>query len=195
MGNSRAYPVFRTTDASSAYARAERLCALLATREEEVKLFAELRTVAEVRRMAGLLPRAVFEYGEERTGPAGEELWFDLDVAATDDTALRPHLPLDLTADAPAGSVEERFTAALGRGMASVDWHGLWPDDPAAELSGVGKYDGVQIVFHGDEAQWGQWTEEHTVFVHVDKWGDLPRARKLAAHIGSEVLGEAQPGW
>ncbi|MFJ1589396.1 hypothetical protein ACIOD0_03960 [Kitasatospora albolonga] len=195
MGNSRAYPVFRTTDASLAYAQAERLCSLLATRDEEVKLFAELRTVTEVRRMAEILPRPVFEYAEERTGPTGEDLWFDLDVAATDDTALRPHLPLDLTAEAPVGSVEERFTAALGRGMASVDWHGLWPDDPAAELSGVGKYDGVQIVFHGDEAQWGRWTEEHTVFVHVDKWGDLPRARKLAAHIGSEVLGEVQPGW
>ncbi|WP_245936632.1 hypothetical protein [Streptomyces cahuitamycinicus] len=35
-------------------------------------------------------------------------------------------------------------------------------------------------------------TEEHTVFVHVTKFGDLPRARKLAAHIGSEVLGEPQ---
>nr|WTB28978.1 hypothetical protein OG781_05110 [Streptomyces sp. NBC_00830] len=41
----------------------------------------------------------------------------------------------------------------------------------------------------------GRWTEHHTVFVHVDKWGDLPRAQKLAAHIGSEVLGEPQLGW
>ncbi|MFJ7188761.1 hypothetical protein [Streptomyces bacillaris] len=195
MGNSRAYPVFRTTDASAAYAQAERLCALLEARDDEVGLFAELGTVAEVRRMAAVLPSATFEYAEARTGPAGEDVWFDLDVTTADDTALEPHLPLDLMVDAPVGSVEERFVAALGRGMASVDWHGLWPDDTAAELSGMAKYDGVQIVFHGDQAQWGQWTEDHTVFVHVDKWGDVSRARKLAAHIGSEVLGEVQLGW
>ncbi|WP_327305199.1 hypothetical protein OG730_18050 [Streptomyces sp. NBC_01298] len=37
--------------------------------------------------------------------------------------------------------------------------------------------------------------EHHTVFVHVGKWGDLPRAGKLAARIGGEVLGEEQLGW
>lgn len=50
-------------------------------------------------------------------------------------------------------------------------------------------------MFHGDQAQWGGRTEHHTVFVHVSKFGDERRARKLAAAIGSEVLGEAQLGW
>jgi len=36
--------------------------------------------------------------------------------------------------------------------------------------------------------------EEHTVFVHVTKWGDLPLVQEPAARIGSEVLGEAQLG-
>ncbi|MCX5338659.1 hypothetical protein [Streptomyces atratus] len=53
----------------------------------------------------------------------------------------------------------------------------------------------LPIVFHGDHAQWDRWTEHHSVFAHVDKWGDLPRAQKLAAHIGSEVLGVPQLGW
>ncbi|MFE9882421.1 hypothetical protein [Streptomyces sp. NPDC005784] len=40
-----------------------------------------------------------------------------------------------------------------------------------------------------------QSADHHTVFVHVDKWGDCPRAEKLAAHLGSTVLGDDQLGW
>jgi hypothetical protein len=83
-----------------------------------------------------------------------------------------------------------RDDGALGRGAAAVERHGRWPDEPAAGHYGSPPYDGVQVAFHGDRAQRGRWTEEHTVFVHVTKFGDLPRARKLAAYIGSEVLGE-----
>ncbi|WP_405979626.1 hypothetical protein [Streptomyces sp. NBC_00158] len=195
MGNSRAYPVLRTTDAIEAYAQAKRLCALLAERDDEIGLFAELRTVADVRKIAEVLPGANFDYSEMRTGPAGEDLWFDLDVTTADDAALEPHLPLDVMVDVPRGSVEERFVAALGRGLAAIDWHGSWPDEPEAGRYGSPKYDGVQVVFHGDDAGWDRWTEHHTVFVHTGKFGDLPRARKLAGCIGSEVLGEPQTGW
>lgn len=45
MGNSTAYPVLQTTDATMAYAQAKRLYALLAQCDDEVGLFAELRTV------------------------------------------------------------------------------------------------------------------------------------------------------
>ncbi|WP_260695875.1 hypothetical protein [Streptomyces sp. IB201691-2A2] len=70
MGNSRAYPVFRTADASAAYTQAKRLCALLAECDDEVGLFAELRTVADVQQMAAVLPEANFDYAHTRTGPA-----------------------------------------------------------------------------------------------------------------------------
>ncbi|CAL9630950.1 hypothetical protein SUDANB120_06097 [Streptomyces sp. enrichment culture] len=195
MGNSVAYPVLRTTDAAEAYTQAKRLCALMAERDDETGLFAELRTVADVRKIAEVLPEAGFEYPELRTGPAGEHLWFDLDVTTADDAALGPHLPLDVMVHVPKESVEERFVAALGRGMAAIDWHGSWPDEPQAGHHGSPKYDGVQVVFHGDDAQWGRWAEHHTVFVHTGKFGDLLRARKLAGYIGSDVLGEPQTGW
>lgn len=195
MGNSKAYPVLQTTDPAVAYAQARRLCALLARRDDNVWLFAELRTVADVRRMAEVLPEARLEYTEMRTGPAGEDVWFDLDLTAADDAGLEPHLPLDLMVDVPGQSVEDRFVAALGEGMAAIDWHGSWPDEPEAGRHASPKYDGVQVVFHGDDAQWDNWTEHHTVFVHVGKNGDLPRARKLAAYVGGEVLGEPQTGW
>ncbi|MET8747050.1 hypothetical protein [Streptomyces sp. NPDC004728] len=42
---------------------------------------------------------------------------------------------------------------------------------------------------------WSQRTGHHTVFAHVDKWGDLSRARGLATYLGSTVLGEARLGW
>ncbi|MFF4674402.1 hypothetical protein ACFY1C_32015 [Streptomyces sp. NPDC001279] len=34
-----------------------------------------------------------------------------------------------------------------------------------------------------------------TVFVHVDKLGDLPRAERLATHLGGTVLRAVQHGW
>ncbi len=58
------------------------------------------------------------------------------------------------------------------------------------------KYDGVQIVFHGDQAQLDRSTVHDTVLVHGGgSPGVLTRAQQSAAHIGSEVLGEPQPGW
>ena len=196
MGNSRAYPVLRTTDAAEAYRQARRLCALLEHIDDRIWLFAVMRTPREVREMAGLVPGASFEYEETRRDPAtGELLGFDLDVSTLDDTALRTHLPLSFSEDVPRGDVEERFLAARGEGMAAIEWNGRWPDDSDADVDWPSKYDGIQVLFHGDEAQWGEWTEEHTVFVHVTKHGDPERAQKLAAHIGSEVLGEEQLGW
>ncbi|WP_405770992.1 hypothetical protein OG539_39765 [Actinacidiphila glaucinigra] len=194
MGNSKAYPVLRTTDAALAFRQAERLSALLTQRDGEVELFAELRTIADVRQMAAVLPEPSFAYSEMHIGPAGERS-FELDVTTADDATLEPHLPLEVMVDVPRGSVEDHFVAALGQGMAGIDWHGSWPEEPEDDLHGSAKYDGVQVVFHGDHAQLGRWTEHHTVFVHVDKFGDLPRARKLAAHIGSAVLDEPQLGW
>ncbi|MEU7467091.1 hypothetical protein AB0A94_00750 [Streptomyces sp. NPDC044984] len=197
MGNSRAYPVLRTTDAAEAYRQARRLCALLEHIDDRVWLFSEMRTPGEARRMAEIVPGADFDYVDARTDPAtGDFLSFDLDVTQLDDAGLREHLPLSFLEDVGRGDVEERFLAALGESTAAIEWNGRWPDDPEIDSHGHWNYDGVQIVFHGDEAQYGdKWTEGHTVFVHVTKHGDLERAQKLAAHIGSEVLGEEQLGW
>ncbi|MFI1420964.1 hypothetical protein ACH4VX_23910 [Streptomyces sp. NPDC020731] len=196
MGNSRACPVLRTTDAAEAYRQAKRLCALLEHINDRIRLFAEMRTPREVRRMTVLVPADDFDYVDTRKDPVtGESLFFGLDVTTLDDAELRTHLPLSFSEDVERGDVEERFLAALGDGMASIEWNGRWPDDPETDSYGHWNYDGVQVMLHGDTAQYDKWTEEHTVFVHVTKSGDLDRARKLAAHIGSEVLGEAQLGW
>lgn len=46
--------------------------------------------------------------------------------------------------------------------IAWVYWQGRWPEDPDADRYPMAEYDGVQVVFHGDEAQIGEWTEQHT---------------------------------
>lgn len=145
MGNSRAYPVLRTTDAAEAYRQARRLCARLEHVEDSIWLFAEMRTPREVRRMTSLVPGADLDYVDTRTDPAtGESLCFDLDATTLDDAALEAHLPLSFVEDVERGDVEERFLAALGQGMASIEWHGCWPDDPDADSDGYPKYDGVR---------------------------------------------------
>ena len=84
--------------------------------------------------------------------------------------------------------------AALGDGQADFCWQGRWLDEPEHESYGSWR-GGVQVVFHGDRAQLQDWIEHHTVFVHVDKWGDPGRGARLAAVIRGEVLGDAQLGW
>ncbi|CAM5540224.1 hypothetical protein ACFY8X_23770 [Streptomyces tanashiensis] len=196
MGNSMAHAVFTTTDAEEAYARARRLVALLEHVDEEAYVKAEARTVEEARQIMRLLPGAAVDHAEAVRDPVtGEYLFCELDPGTAGDDELRAELPLRFSADVPAPAVGPEIVRAVGEGQADIWWEGRWPDDPETDCSPSAKYDGVQLVLHGDEAQIDVWTPHHTVFVHVDKWGDLPRARKLAALIGGEVLGDAQIGW
>ncbi|MFE2646286.1 hypothetical protein ACFXDO_27550 [Streptomyces nigra] len=196
MGNSRAYPVFRTTDAMEAWTQALRLNDLLEERDDEVTLMADLLTVEDARRMATVLPEADFHYASSRTDPVtGEFLDFGLDLLTAHHRLLEPELPLSVLHYVPPGTVEDRFVRAVGQGTASIGLSGRWPDDTETDSYGHAKYDGVEVLFNCDDVNWLQPADRHTVFVHVGKWGDLPRAEKLAAHLGSTVLGDAQHGW
>ncbi|MFF7294956.1 hypothetical protein [Streptomyces sp. NPDC008265] len=195
MGNSKAYPVHRTPDRFEAYRRARQLWALFAWHDDEVELGAEMTTVGDFRRMVAVLPDGLYDHVSMREDPeTGECLWFDLDVRAAADTDIAQELPLDVYQRVPTG-FEEDFVRALGRGPASICWEGRWPDEPEAGSFGVRKYDGVQVVFNSDHADWDRTADFHTVYVHVTKFGDLGRAQRLAAAIGGAVLGEAELGW
>ncbi|MGA4979889.1 hypothetical protein [Streptomyces cinereoruber] len=93
---------------------------------------AELQTVVDVRRMAGLLPDTIFDYVRARTDPVtGGFLSFDMDVYTATDEELAAEVPLDFVRAAlPAGVDGEEFVHALGSGPASVQWEGRWPDEP-----------------------------------------------------------------
>lgn len=196
MGNSRACPVFRATDAVEAWTQALRLNALLEERDDEVTLMADLLTVEDARRMAAVLPEAEFTYPSARMDPVTRHfLDFALDISTADDSVLAPELPLSVLHYVPPGTVEDRFVAAVGRGIAPIGLRGRWPDDAETDAYGIAKYDGVETVFNCDDVNWLRPADHHTVFVHVDNWGDPPRAEKLAAYLGGTVLGETQHGW
>ncbi|MEU2430722.1 hypothetical protein ABZ611_14640 [Streptomyces sp. NPDC007861] len=197
MGNSRAYPVHRTTDAAEAYVQAKRLCALLERLDDEMYLSADLRTADEVRRMATVLPRGDYSPVAPLRDPVTDEYLFcTVETLPEDPAELAAVLPIHVTAYVPpSAAVEEAFLGALGEGPASMDWSGLWLLVPGLGDPGPDKYHGVQAVFHAEDADAEQWSETHTVFVHVYKGGDPDRARWLAAQIGSDVLGESQTGW
>ncbi|MGW1270202.1 hypothetical protein [Streptomyces sp. NPDC002491] len=196
MGNSRAYPVFRTADAVEAWTQALRLNALLEERDDEVTLMAELATVEEVRRMAAVLPRAEFSHHRARVDPYAREFaHLGLDIVTMQDALLEPELPVSTLHYVLPGTVEDEFVRALGRGFASIGLAGRWPDDAETDSRGVAAYDGVEVAFNGDDRYGSTPADRHTVFVHVDKWGDLARAEKLAAFLGGTVLGDDQQGW
>ncbi|WP_327244993.1 hypothetical protein [Streptomyces sp. NBC_01320] len=196
MGNSRAYPVYRSSDPLDAYAQAQRLCALLDSRDTDAHVSAELRTVADVQRMLKLLPDVSYDPDRALTDPVtGDYLFFTGRTLPVDPAELEPLLPLLLIDEVVSGGVEASFVRALGKGPATVGWTGRWPDDPGLGSLGNRKYDGVQAVFNSDDSDWERWADTHTVFVHVTKFGDLDRAQWLAAQIGGEVLGEALLGW
>ncbi|MCX5131218.1 hypothetical protein OOK06_03765 [Streptomyces sp. NBC_00340] len=121
---------------------------------------------------------------------------FNLAITTAEDSTLEPELPLKVLHYVQPGTVEEQFVRAVGKGkgMASIGRGGRWPDDAEAERPGAADYDGVEVVFNGDDVHLSQPADRHTVFVHVDNWGDLSRAEKLAAHLDSTVLGDAQVG-
>ncbi|MEV0095244.1 hypothetical protein [Streptomyces sp. NPDC050738] len=196
-GNSKAYPVFRTTDAEEAWAQTLRLSALLKERDDEVILSADLLTVEDAQRMAATLPGAEFGYPEvRRVDPVtGDSLVFGLDIGSAEHSVLEAALPLSVLHYAASGTVENRFVESVGRGIAAIGLAGRWPDDPKTDSYGIAKYDGVEVLFNCDDVNGSQRTDRHTVFVHVDKGGDLPRARALAAQLGSTVLGDAELGW
>ncbi|MFB6778908.1 hypothetical protein ACFCX0_16145 [Streptomyces sp. NPDC056352] len=196
MGNSRAYPVYRSSDPLDAYAQAQRLCALLDSRDADAHVSAELRTVADVQRMLKLLPDVPYDPDRALTDPVtGDHLFFTGRTLPVDTAELESLLPLLLIDEVVSGGVEASFVRALGKGPATVGWTGRWPDDPTLGSFGSPKYDGVQAVFNSDDSDWERWADTHTVFVHVTKFGDLDRAQWLAAQIGGGVLGEAVSGW
>ncbi|WP_030769505.1 hypothetical protein [Streptomyces sp. NRRL F-2664] len=197
MGNSVAHPVLRTADPAEAHETARHLCRLLATRYEQVYVGAELRTVADVRRMAGLLPDALYDYAENRTDPAtGATLYFGMDVRTAPDTELAGEMPLWFCQEElPEGVGEEDFVRAVGAGPASVRWEGCWPDEPEWGSYPSPACDGVQLVLNSEVCEWpGETAGVHTVYVHVTTFGDLGRAERLAAAVGGAVLGGPEQG-
>ncbi|MFI0961173.1 hypothetical protein ACH4S8_07150 [Streptomyces sp. NPDC021080] len=196
MGNSQAYPVFRSTSATEAFALAQRLRALMSWSKPTVRVAAELLRAEDVRRMTKVLPDAYYYDADgDPFDPGRPSQEYRADTLPRADEELKALFPIFVDVDMPVNTVERSFVSALGTGPATIDWEGVWPDGPGPDLRANTKCEGVQAVFHTDDADWERPAADHTVFVHMTKFGNLPRAQWLAAQVGARVLGDPVTGW
>ncbi|MEU4066220.1 hypothetical protein AB0F25_28085 [Streptomyces wedmorensis] len=195
MGDSRAYPLFRSASATDTLTLARRLCSLMEKRHPVVELTAELQTAEDVWRMVDVLPKAVYR---AQGVPFDSYQWtheYRADTLPRDSYGLVTLVPFRVDVEVPVDEeLEDLFVQALGGGPASIDWDGSWPDVPELDLKAHAKYEAVQVVFNSLDPDGELPADEHTVFVHLSKFGDLPRAEWLARQVGAEVLGEPVPG-
>ncbi|NYV75793.1 hypothetical protein [Streptomyces sp. UH6] len=210
MSNDVAYPVFRSPDPVLALSTARRLMEFGRRADSTVTVGAELRSVAEVRRVAGELPRAWFrgqeEYGEFDGVPWEDQPPLVLGVQGAglpdDPSAYEGRLPVELELyDLPVGSVEDAFTAAIGPNAGEINWSGLdWPDAPRLGFHGESKHAEVTLLLNTRTRDLDEPADDHTVLVHVrsarvdGRERREPYAHWLAEQVGLTVLGPGQRG-
>ncbi|WP_328946187.1 hypothetical protein OG259_36800 [Streptomyces sp. NBC_00250] len=199
MSNDIAYPVFRTPDPALALSVARRMVAFGVQPWSDVSVETEVSTLAEVKRLLDALPGAWFvSYSAPfdldpdlaRSIPEGELPPGLAEVAAF------PPFTVSLQLQA-VGSVEDRFTAAVGPHPAEVHWASLlWPEAPERDLHGEGKHAEVTLLLNCESIELDARTDTHLVLVHVrrrngDGYEDR-FAQWLAEQIGQEVIGPPQ---
>lgn len=139
--------------------------------------------------MVNVLPYAPYEAEGVSFDPERWSHECRADALPTTSGELETLLPILMDADVLAYGVEQSFVRALGTGPATIDSHGVWPDAPELGLLANSKYEGMQTVFNTDDVDWERPAGDHTVFVHMTKFGNLPRAQWLAGQVGGPVLG------
>jgi hypothetical protein len=195
MGDSRAYPLFRSASAADTLALARRLCSLMERRDAVVELTAELQTAEDVWRMVGVLPKAWYNAQGVQFDSYQWTHEYRADTLPKDSHELVTLLPFRVDDEVAVGDgLEDLFVQALGRGPASIYWDGSWSDGPELGLEAYATYEAVQVVFSSLDIDLELPADDHTVFVHLSKLGNLPRAEWLARQVGVEVLGESVPG-
>ncbi|MGA5192954.1 hypothetical protein [Streptomyces exfoliatus] len=208
MSNDVAYPVFRTPDPVLALRTARRLVEFGRCEYSEVSAFAELSSVAEVRRAAKAMPEAWFrgasELEEFQGVPFEDQPAFVVGVQASglpaDEAEFVGRLPVEWDIlDQPVGSIEDSFTATIGSNTGEINWQSLeWPDAPEAGFHGESKHAEVTLLFNTRTRQWNEPAADHTVLVHVrsavfgGRQTKEPHAHWLAAQVGLTVIGRAQ---
>ncbi len=175
MGNTRAWPVLRTTDLAEALSLAEKLLSVASWYDPTgCYLQAWADTEDDLRRLTEALPESEVSWHEK------------------DGVRLPTCLSLDVGSFAQARRAVESW-ADIGRFF--VNWHHMkWPPVPELGLDEEYKYAELEIACHSHDIHCERWTPEHTVFVHA-RPGDEARPAWLAAQAGSRVVGPAEFGW
>lgn len=207
MSNDIAYPVFCTPDPVHALSVARRLMEFGRCEYTHASLYAELRSVAEVRRGAKELPEGWFR-GQEQCGEYDvpfEDLpaWL-VGVRGSglpaDPTPYEGRLPVEYELlDQAVGSVEDAFTAAIGPSPGEINWQDLsWPNAPEVGFHGESKHAEVTLLFNTRTREYDELTDDHTVLLHVrsvdidGRQRREPYAHWLAGQAGLTVIGPGQ---
>ncbi|MEW2253778.1 hypothetical protein [Streptomyces sp. NPDC047869] len=175
MGNTRAWPVLRTTDLYKALGLAEKLLSLASWyRPSGCYLDAWARDDDVLRRLTEARPGAKVEwYGEGRT-------------------TLPASVCLNVSDAEQAG---EALKTWAGIARCYVLWHDLkWPAVPELGLAEEYKYAELQVACNSHDIHCDEWTADHTVFIHA-RPGHDERAAWLAAQVDAQVIGPPEFGW
>ncbi|MFB7355988.1 hypothetical protein [Streptomyces gardneri] len=208
MSNDVADPVFRTPDPLLALRTARRLVEFGRCEYSEVSAYAESSSVAEVRRMAKVMPEGWFRGASELEAfqgvPFEDQPAFVVGVPASglpaDAAAFEGRWPVEWEVwNLPVGSIEDAFTAAIGPNVGLINWESLqWPDAPEAGFHGEFKHAEVTLLFNTPTRELDEPADDHTVLVHVrsvnvdGQQRREPYAHWLAAQVGLTVIGPAQ---
>ncbi|MFV5997740.1 hypothetical protein ACNPQM_36480 [Streptomyces sp. NPDC056231] len=208
MSNDIAYPVFRTPDLALALSTARRLIEFGRCEYSEVSVYAEFSSVAEVRRVAKVLPEECFQgqvdYEEFDGVPLAERPALVVGVQGpglpVDPAAYEGRLPVECgLSELPVGSIEDTFTAAIGANVGWINWESLrWPDAPEVGFHGESKHAEVTLLFNTHTRELDEPADDHTVLVHVRSavFGGVqtrePYAHWLAEQVGLTVIGPGQ---
>jgi hypothetical protein len=208
MSNDIAYPVFRTLDPALALSTARRLMEFGRCEYSEVSVYSELRSIAEVHRVAKELPEGWFR-GQEESGefdgaPLDDQPALVVGVQGpglpTDPAAYEGRLPVECgLSELPVGSIEDAFTAAIGPNRGEINWAMLcWPDAPELGFHGESKHAEVTLLLNTRTRELDELADDHTVLVHVRSVSvdgrqlREPYAHWLAEQVGLTVIGPGQ---
>ncbi|MFI5529685.1 hypothetical protein ACIA8O_14215 [Kitasatospora sp. NPDC051853] len=182
MTTERAYPVLHTPDLAEAVATARDLLALAGLAETSVRCTAPATGPDQWRRLLAALPGARTVRDPFATPVPHDGPW--------------PEVPVKVfQEEAPLGSVEDAFLAALDRAPGTPGtlewWPVRWPSVPRLHLPGyAGAHSSVELLVNSPAPQGGSPSFGHAVLIHV-RGADLERAQWLAERVGRTVIGPA----
>ncbi|MCL8013410.1 hypothetical protein [Streptomyces sp. AS02] len=175
MGNTRAWPVLRTTDLGEALDLAEKLLAVASWYDPTwCHLDAWVHSESELRRLTDAFPDA------RATSYGSDGARFPVKVSVGIETVAQAR---DVLATGMA--IQRCF----------VLWHNLkWPPVPELGLDEEYKYAELEVACNSHDIHCEEWAPEHTVFVH-GRPGHDARADWLAERVGARVVGPPEFGW
>ncbi|WP_158716002.1 hypothetical protein [Streptomyces sp. NRRL B-24720] len=204
MSNDVAYPVFRTPDPALALRVARQLLGVGDLEHAKVDVDVELPRVEDALLILRTMPDAWFrtedvdDWVRDESDPTGLHAGVHGPQLSVDAAFLTTHLPLWASMlDQPVGSIEDTFTAVASTYMAEIRWYFFgWPEVPEHGLCADYKHAEVTVLFNAATREMDEWSDGHTVLVHVRDRSNNGYSERhaswLAKQVGQTVIGPPQ---